>query len=160
MLVDSNILPQCFAVPGSFGGLMTLYEANFIKLNQLISGLEKHAGMQLSKAGTDCHLHLTIEARTKYTCELRLTYLFDGDAVKDDQEVADPDLMAKVFFDARMAEVQSWIDSPRHELLRALQGRYHRELDLRWNRNIMFSKWLDYLLENGHFFPSPGRIRG
>jgi uncharacterized protein YqiB (DUF1249 family) len=164
MLVDSNILTQCFAGPGSFGGLMALYEANFIKLNQLVSGLRDHSGEQLSQAASDCNLHLTIEARTKYTCELRLTYLFDeGDGPGPDfsaTDVADPDLVAKVFFDARMAEVHSWIDSPRHDLLRSLQGRYRRELDLRWSRNIMLSKWLDYLLENGHFFPSPRSVWG
>jgi uncharacterized protein YqiB (DUF1249 family) len=162
MLVDSNILPQCFAGPGSFGGLMTLYEANFIKLNRLVSGLREHSADLLSRAASDCNLHLTIESRTKYTCELRLTYRFDDDAEagREGRDVADPDLVAKVFFDARMAEVQSWINSPRHELLRALQGRHRRELDLRWSRNIMLSKWLDYLLENGHFFPSPQCLRG
>ena len=35
MLADSYIVPECIARPGSFGGLMTLYEANYIKLTQL-----------------------------------------------------------------------------------------------------------------------------
>jgi uncharacterized protein YqiB (DUF1249 family) len=155
MLVDSNILPQCFAGAGSFGGLMTLYEANYIKLNQLVAGLRDCSGYQLSKSDSDCNLHLTMEGRTKYTCELRLTYLFDEEELSagNSAQVADPNLVAKVFFDARMAEVQCWINASRHELLRSLQGRYDREIDRRWARNIMLSKWLDYLLDQGHFFP-------
>src|SRR6188768_2109283 len=35
MLVDSLIVPECVYRPGSFTGLMTLYESNYIKLREL-----------------------------------------------------------------------------------------------------------------------------
>ena len=148
MLVDSNILPECIVRPGSFGGLMALYEANFIKLLQLMPDLEKYDGAHVSAAPGDHNLHLLIEKRSKYTCELRLTYLF----AENSDLVADPDLIVRVYFDARMAEVTGWIDAERHELLRRLRRECRQELGLCWSRNIVFSKWLDYLLECGHAF--------
>ncbi len=159
MLVDSYILPECIATPGSFGGLMALYEANYIKLRQLVNRLEDIDGAHISRVAGDCELYLTIEKRSKYTCELRLTYLFAEHA---GDPVADPDLLATVYFDARMAEVKGWINAHRHELLRALSRQYRQELGLCWSRNIMLSKWLDYLLDQGHSFtsqePAPGLI--
>ncbi|MDP6436480.1 MAG: DUF1249 domain-containing protein [Gammaproteobacteria bacterium] len=133
---------------------MALYEANFIKLNQLINGLPECTGHHLSQSDSDFNLHLSVEGRTKYTCELRLTYLFDASEhpCGDIGPVADPDLVTKVFLDARMADVQSWINLSRHEMLRSLHNRYRREIDRRWARNMMLSKWLDYLLDNRHFF--------
>ncbi|HJP05674.1 MAG: hypothetical protein CL799_06960 [Chromatiales bacterium] len=162
MLVDSYILPQWLANPRSFSGLMALYEANFIKLNQLIAGLQECTGQHLSQSDSDHNLHLSVEGRTKYTCELRLTYLFDeAKHPRDDVgPVADPDLITRVFLDARMADVQSWINLSRHEMLRSLHDRYRREIDRRWARNMMLSKWLDYLLDNRHFFPVKQGFRG
>jgi uncharacterized protein YqiB (DUF1249 family) len=154
MLVDSYILPECIVHPGSFGGLMVMYEANYIKLNQLVHGLPDCSGRYLSHSDNGCNLHLIIEERTKYTCHLRLTYLFDSDD-KDtrNERVADPDLLAKVYFDARMVEVKGWINADHHELLRELGRRFYRPLDQCWTRNIMLNKWLDYLLDQGHLFP-------
>jgi len=155
MLVDSYILPECIAHPGSFGGLMVMYEANYIKLNQLIQNLPECSGHRISYSPNGCNLHLFIEERTKYTCQLRLTYLFAGhDNDGAVATVADPDLLAKVYFDARMVEVKGWINAHRHELLRELGRRYYRPLDLCWTRNIMLNKWLDYLLDQGHQFPA------
>ena len=154
MLVDSYILPECIVHPGSFGGLMVMYEANYIKLNQLVHGLPDCSGHYLSHSDNGCNLHLTIEERTKYTCHLRLTYLFDNDDEDNRNEcVADPDLLAKVYFDARMVEVKGWINADHHELLRELGRRFYRPLDQCWTRNIMLNKWLDYLLDQGHLFP-------
>jgi len=150
MLVDSYIMPQCIARPGSFGGLMTLYEANYIKLTQLVPDLPSRSGTSVSTCAADCDLHLTIEHQTKYTCELRLTYLFETETGK----TADPDLIARIYFDARMAEVRSWVDCHQHAVLETLSQEYVRELDQRWNRNIMLSKWLEYLQDRNHYFPT------
>ena len=150
MLTDSYILPNCIASPRSFGGLMTLYESNYLKLNQLVADLNIREGYSVSYSEHDCNLHLSIENRSKYTCELRLTYLFDN----SNCSIADPDLTARVYFDARMAEVRGWIDEHQHLLLKTLDKQYKKVVDRCWGRNIMFSKWLDYLLENGHGFSS------
>jgi uncharacterized protein YqiB (DUF1249 family) len=66
--------------------------------------------------------------------------------------VADPDLLAKVYFDARVVEVKSWIDASRHELLHNLNRRYRTHLNVCWARNIMLGKWLDYVIDRGHRF--------
>lgn len=150
---DSYILPECIVRPGSFGGLMVLYEANFIKLSQLIGNLGERTGSCVSRAPGDCDLYLRFEERSRYTCQLRLTYMFTG---QDDERVAEPDLVAKVYRDARMVEVRSWVYTQHHEKLRELGAIYMRPLDLCWTRNIMLSKWLDYLLERGHAFPEYG----
>ena len=150
MLADSYIVPECIAQPRSFGGLMALYEGNYIKLNSLIAELGQQSGQFMSYTANDCDLRLIVETRTRYTCLLRLTYLFPVSG----STVADPDLCTKVYFDARMAEVRSWAEHHRHEVLRNLGHRYSRELDRRWSRNMMLSKWLDYLLDMGHAFPT------
>jgi uncharacterized protein YqiB (DUF1249 family) len=146
--IDSYILPECIVRPGSFGGLMALYEANYIKLAQLIPNLDSLAGRVVSCSEDDCDLYLTIEERVRYTSMLRLTYHFptDGDLV------AEPDLLAKVYFDARMVEVQEWTPGHRDEMLAALDDRFNRPLDHCWVRNMMLSKWLDYLHDKGHRF--------
>ena len=150
MLADSYIVPECIVQPRSFGGLMALYEGNYIKLNALIAGLGQQSGHFMSYTANDFDLRLIVEARTRYTCLLRLTYLFRVSG----HTLADPDLCAKVYFDARMSEVRGWAKHHRHEVLRNLDYRYSRELDRRWSRNMMLSKWLDYLLDMDHAFPA------
>ena len=152
MISDSYIVPECVIGRGSFGGLMALYESNFIKFNRLIGclgagfdGIDEH---YYSKVPADCDLFLSIESRSRYTRVLRLTYRFDD----VDQTIADPDLRIRVYLDARMTEVAGWAPHHHHSVLRGLAQRFTRELDRRWSRNMMLSKWLDYLTEKGHAF--------
>lgn len=154
VLADSYIVPQCSAEPRSLGALMALYEGNFIKLTSLAPALlRSHASSTgFSQTEHDLDLHLCVHAVTRYTVDLRLTYLFsDPTGIS-----ADPDLDLRLYRDARMVEVVSWSSSPRHELLRQLAAAASRELDRRWTRNIMLGKWLDYLGDRGHGFgPDP-----
>jgi uncharacterized protein YqiB (DUF1249 family) len=163
VLADSYIVPQCRAEPRSLGALMALYEGNYIKLVSLAPALNVSAlnvpalNVQgsaasaariacISRSSRDLDLHLSVDAVTRYTVDLRLTYLFeDGDGL-----VADPDLHLRLYLDARMVEVISWSVSHRHEVLRQLALSSARELDRRWSRNIMLGKWLDYLGDMGH----------
>jgi uncharacterized protein YqiB (DUF1249 family) len=62
-------------------------------------------------------------------------------------------MVVRVFLDARLAEVVGWADAYRHPHLVELYARYTSELDRRWARNIVLSKWLDYLLDMGHSLP-------
>jgi len=155
MLVDSYIVPQCRAEPRSLGALMALYEGNFIKLTALAPALiapelaEGGRGRAaLSRAASDLDLHLCVDGVTRYTVDLRLTYLFEEAAGLS----ADPDLHLRVYLDARMVEVISWAVSHLHEVLRQLAAANVRELDRRWSQNIMLGKWLDYLDDRGHSF--------
>jgi uncharacterized protein YqiB (DUF1249 family) len=154
MLTDSYIVPQCAIGPGSFGGLMALYESNFIKFYALAELVGEHKdSCYLSVTSADCDLYLMVDSVAKYTRVLRMTYLFESDESDDHNgPVADPDLGIRLYLDARMAEVVGWADHHRHVVLNDLERRFKRELDRRWARNMMLSKWLDYLLEMGHSF--------
>jgi uncharacterized protein YqiB (DUF1249 family) len=148
MLSDSYIVPECLASPRSFGGLMALYESNFIKLSTLAGVSDLPEDMYLSHGRRDCRLHLCFESRSKYTRVIRLTYLFD----QGGGPVAEPDLKVKLYLDARLTEVLSWADQHRHVFLTGLAQQFSCELDRRWSCNMMLSKWLDYLLDMDHIF--------
>ncbi|MEZ5561615.1 MAG: DUF1249 domain-containing protein [Gammaproteobacteria bacterium] len=152
VITDSYIVPQCIVARRSLGALMALYEGNFLKLAGLAPMLlpERPAGALVAVSGSphDLDLHLTVDAVTRYTLDLRLSYHFDDPAGC----VADPDLRLRVYLDARMVEVLGWIHAPRHDTLRKLLNDSSRELDRRWSKNIMFGKWLDYLHDMGHGF--------
>lgn len=134
--------------PGSFVSLMSLYESNYIRLSWLVPNLAGVSGALVSQVRDDCPLHLVMVERTRYTTTLSLTYLFEEGA----GYVADPDLLIRVYHDARLAEVQSCARWHRHSMLDALRSQLARDLGDRWLRNVMLNKWLDYCLERGHCF--------
>jgi uncharacterized protein YqiB (DUF1249 family) len=149
MICESNIVPECIIGPGSFGGLMALYEGNFIKFRRLVGGPDGLSETNyLSKVSSDFDLFLSVEASTRYTQDVRLTYHF----AETERLIADPDLRIRVYGDARMTEVTGWADHHQHTVLRGLVRKFTREIDKRWSRNMMLSKWLDYLTEKGHSF--------
>jgi uncharacterized protein YqiB (DUF1249 family) len=146
MLVDSLLVPQCVYRPGTFTGLMTLYESNYIKLQQLVSALEWPADSFISSSSRDNDLHAQIVRREPYTTTLRLTYMFDDAGVP----AADPDIIVRIYHDARLVEAVSSGDAHRHAKLRELARTGNAELDRRWRLNMLLNKWLDYLFEAGH----------
>ena len=152
MLADSYIVPECIVRPGTLGGLISLYEGNFIKIASLLGNPWQLSGRFISRSRKDCDLHLCIQDGSRYTRELRLTYLFDEPAGK----IADPDCCIRIYLDARVAEVTEWARFHRHQTLCDLAARHARELDRRWARNMVLGKWLDYLLDNGHSYAVNG----
>ena len=149
VFADSLIVPQCVYRPGSFTGLMTIYESNFLKFIQLVSDLRFLDTPWVSSVPDDCDLYLECTRRDPYTSTLRLTYWF---AEAEGERVADPDLEVRLYHDARLAEARGGCTLHRHRVLRALANGHSLELDRRWQSNIMLNKWLDYLLESGHRF--------
>lgn len=151
MIADSLIVPECIYRPGSFAGLMTLYESSYLKLQHLVG--EGLTGLSncVSKVRRDCDLHLNVVTEDRYTTTFRLTYWFDepGNGAELTQ-IADPDLLLKAYRDARLLEAVSLAVHHRHRKLRELAMSHADELDRRWQRNMMLNKWLDYLLEMGH----------
>ncbi|NIW24976.1 MAG: DUF1249 domain-containing protein, partial [Gammaproteobacteria bacterium] len=108
MLVDSLIVPECVYRPGSFSGLMTVYESNFIKLSQLFADLEELSAQtsRVSRSPRDLDLHAEVQLREPYTTTLRLTYWFEegfeeGFENGQAEPVPDPDLILRVYHDAR-----------------------------------------------------------
>ena len=153
MLVDSLIVPECIFRPGSFTALMTLYESNFIKLLHLSRELRtlptSTEPTLISSSGADCDLHLKLLRREPYTTTVNLTYWFEDEVAG---LVADPDLTLRIYHDASLVEAVSGRQEHHHPQLRALAQAHSAELDRRWHNNIMFNKWLDYLLDMGHGF--------
>ena len=146
MIVDSLLVPQCVYRPGTFTGLMTLYESNYIKLQQLVAR-EWSADVLVSSSQRDHDLYAEIVRREPYTTTLRLTYWFhDADGVA----VPDPDITVRVYHDARLVEAVGSGDAHRHTKLRELAGSSNAELGRRWRLNMLLNKWLDYLFEVGH----------
>ena len=147
MLVDSLIIPECVYRPGTFTGLMTLYESNYIKLHTLATALDWAGESVVSTTRRDSDLHATITRREPYTTTMKLTYWF---AETDGVLVADPDLILRIYHDARLVEAVSGRERHRHHKLRELAVSGGAELGRRWRINMMLNKWLDYLFDVGH----------
>lgn len=152
MVVDSLLVPQCVYRPGTFTGLMTLYESNYVKLRQLHSTLVWDVDAVRSVSARDHDLHVDVLRREPYTTTLRVTYWFEEGGGR----VADPDLMLRVYHDARVVEAVSSGEGHRHPKLRELATHGAAEIDRRWRLNMMLNKWLDYLFEVGHSLDRPG----
>jgi uncharacterized protein len=146
---DSVCVSHWRARPGSFVSLMTLYESNYIRLAWLAPRVESLAGTMISEVRSDCPLHLRIEEQTRYTTTLTLTYVFDQGTPA---EQAIPDLLIRVYHDARLAEVLESAPAHRHAGLEEIRAQLSRDLSDRWQRNVMLNKWLDYCAERGHRF--------
>jgi uncharacterized protein YqiB (DUF1249 family) len=143
MLGDDLCAVSWRARPGSFVGLMTLYESNYIRLGWLVGDLRSLAGVHRSRVADDCELKLTVLEHGPYTTTLTLTYAFDAPSGAPDA----PDLEVRVYHDARVAEARALGSAPR--------GADDERLDSRWSRNMMLNKWLEYCSDRGHRF---GRI--
>jgi len=148
MIADQWCQTSWRAKPGSFVGLMTLYESNFVRLRWLVRDLRAITARAVSRSPTDCDLYLTPLEVSRYTSVFRLTYEFPP----DEAPVRDPDLEVCVYHDARLAEVRRFRGFDRHPELAKLHSRLKRELDQRWSRNMMLNKWLEYCAEQGHHF--------
>jgi len=64
--------------------------------------------------------------------------------------VAAPDLILRIYHDARLVEAVSGRERHCHHKLRELSTSAGAELDRRWRINMMLNKWLDYLHDVGH----------
>ena len=140
MLIDSCIVPETTYRPGSFSGLMTIYESNYIKLKCLVSTLEFFEGIAISRTRNDCDLHLDLLSRGPYTATLKLTYWFEE---LEGELTPDPNLTVRVYHDARLVAVLGGVDHHHHHKLCKLSGAHSLELDRRWRSNVMLNKWLD-----------------
>ena len=146
MLFDYQLVLETFARPRSFVGLMALYESNFLRLQQLIPELDRLDGYYRSCVAGDCDLHVEIIERTRYTVTLSLSYFF----YDFDRRIADPDMKVRAYLDGRLVEAMSLRGDHRHAELRRLFRVHGQELDVKWRRNIVLNKWLEYLMDQGH----------
>lgn len=149
MLSDSLLVPECVYRPGSFSGLMLLYESNYLKLSSLVGALDPRDSCWISRVNGDNDLYLERSLAAPYTTTLRMSYWLEG---PDGVEIRDPDLTVRVYHDAAQAEALHSRRHHEHRVLRRLAASHAGELSRRWQRNMMLNKWLDYLLDRGHGF--------
>jgi len=129
-----------------FGNLMELYEQNYVLMRLLVPDL-KSAELQtrVSKVDGCLPLYMQLIEKTPYTSTLRLTYRFieaDGQRMRAQ---AEPNMMLRVYHDARTAEVISGHIHGQQHVQRKTRG-----LDGSWRLNRFLYKWLRYLRHCGH----------
>ncbi len=153
MYSDSMMVLPRAVRPESFGGLMALYESNYVRLRWLLPDLQliRHAGTRMmSQCKGDFSLYLDVLEATRYTTTFRLTYFLDS----DEGMVADPDLRLRLYHDAGQLEAMACADQHHHAALRQFTTLPGSELQQRWARNMMLNKWLEYCADREHDFGS------
>jgi uncharacterized protein len=147
-ILPAHLEHQALA-PRTFGGLMDIYEQNYIRLRRLIPDFEKIGSRAVSTAPGGIDLHYECLQRSKYTTVFSLTYKF---------ETLEPNLEIRVYHDARVAEVLACnvpIEGA-HGYDRLRVSSLFRcglhNLQSRWRLNRFLNKWLHYCLKQGHMF--------
>ena len=143
MILDHEIVPQSIAEPGSFVGLMTLYESNYIKLNYLFPEIRQYNTDKSIKSLFGNDIHLGINKKTKYTMIVSMTYSFEEIDIIE----YEPNLTIKIYFDSRSAEVISIGKLSKKSKLRDITYQSKNIIDQLWKRNIILNKWLDYIID-------------
>ncbi len=134
---------------GRFCNLMELYEQNYLQLRLLIPALKRaEISTEVSKVPGCLPLYLQVIEKSPYTTTLRLTYRFVSSSGRPSRASAEPDLMLRVYHDARTAEVVSGLIHGQQHVERKTRG-----LDNSWRLNRFLYKWLRYLHYRGHHFP-------
>jgi uncharacterized protein YqiB (DUF1249 family) len=163
MFNDSLTPVSWRARPRSFVALMSLYESNFVRLGWLAGDVAALHGEYRSRSRAECELILTVLENSRYTTTLNLTYLLPRslpESLSAGGFERVPDMQLRVYHDAHLAEAQDGGVAERLSGPTVVRGRPgsvpERELGRRWQRNMMLNKWLEYCVERGHRFPSPG----
>ena len=143
MILDYEIVPQSIAEPNSFVGLMTLYESNYIKLNHLFPKIRQYDTDKSIKSPFGNDIHLGISKKTKYTMIISMTYSFEESEIIE----YEPNLIIKVYFDSRSAEVISIGKLSKKSKLRDITYQNKNIINELWRRNIILNKWLDYIID-------------
>jgi uncharacterized protein YqiB (DUF1249 family) len=137
------------AAARTFGGLMDIYEQNYIRLRRLIPDFEKIGAKAISTAPGCADLHYECLQRSRYTTVFSLTYKF---------ETPEPNLEIRVYHDARVAEVLACHPQSRRawgDARSGAAGLFHDglcDLQSKWRLNRFLNKWLHYCLKQGHMF--------
>mgnify|MGYP001193443349 FL=1 len=143
MIFDHEIVPQSIAEPNSFVGLMTLYESNYIKLNYLFPKIRQYGTDKSIKSPFGNDIHLCISKKTKYTMIISMTYSFEDSEIIE----YEPNLIIKVYFDSRSAEVIGIGKLSKKSKLRDITYQNKNIINELWRRNIILNKWLDYIID-------------
>lgn len=131
--------------PRGFVSLMDLYENNYMRLRRLIPAIDRLPDNTVSRLPGCTTLHLKILERTKFTTTAFLTYYFE----EDEETVAEPALMLRIYHDAHQVEVLTG-----HLKHGRVQYDHipEKAITVKWKLNRFLYKWLGYSLYLGHSF--------
>ncbi|MDE2157087.1 MAG: DUF1249 domain-containing protein [Xanthomonadaceae bacterium] len=135
-------------LPGRFGFLMGLYAENYHRLARLFAPMGLAPGRYVSDVDDGLNVHLHLQACHPYTLELELTYGF-VDAHTGQRA---PSAQLRMYTDAHMAEALHC--HPGRHLWQVL-GPFppaHTVFQHRLRMNGFLSRWLEYLVEQGHSY--------
>jgi uncharacterized protein len=152
MLIQDRQPAYLEARPNTFAALMDMYEANYIRLRRLCPDLGSVVGQRISRIPGAMDLHLTVVEHTPYTTTARLTYVFreEGGGFRPS-----PDVLVRMFHDARQVEVLGRHCRPLEVDIRVDDLPRWRALECKWRLNRFLFKWLGYCLRQGHDLGCP-----
>jgi hypothetical protein len=134
--------------PRSLASLLDLQECSYRRLSRLAPDITGAQGTLVSRVAGSLDLYLSVVERHPYTTTIALTYRFPDSG----GWVAEPNVVARLYHDARLLEAVS--HSRRHP---PYATRCHRrpvptELEAKWELNRFLQRWLGYCLHQGHLF--------
>lgn len=120
--------------------MMMVYEANYIRLIQLIPRLKSISGTVISRGSDLPDIYLSILERGKYTTTVSLTHylMIDGNIVPD------LDMKIRVYHDAEVAEVIGYQHESRFASYYPYPNPMMRHHFEKRQINLFFSEWLKY----------------
>lgn len=128
---------------------MELYETNYIRMMCLCPDLHCIKHNVASSVDGALDLHLQLLERCKYTTTVLLTYYFQDDV---DKLKPEPNLVIRIYHDARQAEVLSRSYRRVRMEVETSNSQGSRELTNKWVLNRFLYKWLGYCRFLGHSF--------
>lgn len=147
ILRKATVAPLRIPRLSRFGWLMGLYAENHQRLQRLFEPERLIVGSQLSIGRDSLDLRVDVIERHAYTIELRLAYaqLRDGETGQPD-----PSAFVRYYRDAQQAEVTHCYVGRQWQDVLGLHPPLATLIDHRLRMNVFFSKWLEYLGEQGH----------
>lgn len=130
-----------------FAWMMALYGENHDRLDRLFAPTTLTPGRYASTGRDGLQLQLDVLACHPYTLELRLAY---PQLRGDTGEGVDPIAWVRHYRDAHQAEVTHCHVGPRWQDVLGLHPTLPAVVDHRMRMNVFFSKWLEYLRDQGH----------
>lgn len=130
-----------------FAWMMGLYAENHGRLQRMFEPEGLTVGSYLSTVDDGLDLRLDVVERHPYTIELRLAYAQLCDGVTGQP---DPSAYVRHYRDARQAEVTHCYVGRQWQDVLGLHPPLATLIDHRMRMNVFFSKWLEYLAEQGH----------
>lgn len=135
--------------PKSFAALMEMYETNYLQLRLLCGDLRTLDRQQTSTIPNGIPVLLKVIEHSAHTTTVLLTYIFQDTCTHHAQK---PDMLIRVYHDARQAEVMSHRCRLNEDIVSTKGQHWDTMLLCRWRMNRFLFKWINYLRRQGHTF--------